>query len=289
MVEYQLNIKLEKKLTKKANVMSPKNSIAIEGNGNITIQDVTNGNITINTNNPDEVLKQLKQLNEAQIDSLLQIVDNQKERLSELFKTLLNGIAKEKNVVMGNITDVKGNVDIGDKVIYNYYYTAETKLPKELTLNIPKTYPDDIVGREEDLQSLRDLLCNDKKVVVVNGLGGIGKTTLVQVYVSKYYDDYEHIAWVTQNSESIANDFINTEGLIKNLGVETANSEPGQIFNEIVRKLKSIQDKPNLLIIDNAEQSLKKYLDILPGQPQWHLLVTSREEITGFHLKPLGF
>ena len=106
------------------------NSIAIEGNGNITIQDVTNGNITINSNNPDEVLKQLKQLNEAQIDSLLQIVDNQKEHLSELFKTLLNGIAKEKDVVIGNITDVKGNVDIGDKVIYNYYYTAETKLSK---------------------------------------------------------------------------------------------------------------------------------------------------------------
>jgi len=191
----------------------------------------------------------------------------------------------EKNVVRGKISNVQ-NVDIGDKHYHNY---AETKLSKELTLNIPKTHPDDIVGREEDLQSLRDLLCNDKRVVVVNGLGGIGKTTLVQVYVSKYYDDYEHIAWVTQNSESIANDFINTEGLIKNLGVETTNSEPGQIFNEIIRKLKTIQDKPNLLIIDNAEQSLKEHRNGLPGKPQWHLLVTSREEITGFHLKPLDF
>jgi ATP/maltotriose-dependent transcriptional regulator MalT len=103
---------------------------------------------------------------------------------------------KQKNIAR-DISNVH-SVRIGDETHHHY---AETKLSKELTLNIPKTHPDDIIGREDDLQSLRDLLCNDKRVVVVNGLGGIGKTTLVQVYVSKYYDDYEHIAWVTQNSD----------------------------------------------------------------------------------------
>lgn len=40
--------------------MQPKNSIAIEDNGNITIQDVTNGSINIQANNPEEIVKEIK-------------------------------------------------------------------------------------------------------------------------------------------------------------------------------------------------------------------------------------
>jgi hypothetical protein len=127
-------------------------------------------------------------------------------------------------------------------------------------------------------------------VVLVNGLGGIGKTTLVQVYISKYYDVYEHIAWITQSSENIINDFIIADGLITNLKVETVNKDTEQLFKEIIGNLKAVEEKPNLLIIDNAEQSLKHYKDILPGgHRNWHLLITSREQITGFYPKPLSF
>ena len=34
---------------------------------------------------------------------------------------------------------------------------------------------------------------------------------------------------------------------------------------------------------------MKQYKDVLPAQPHWHLLVTSREEITNFHKQPIGF
>lgn len=71
--------------------MQPQNSIAIEDNGNITIQDVTNGSINIQANNPEEIVKELKLLNESQIDSLLQVAEKQKEQFSKLFKTLLKG------------------------------------------------------------------------------------------------------------------------------------------------------------------------------------------------------
>ena len=267
--------------------MQPKNSISVDGNGNINIQDVTNGNITIHANNEEEMLSELGLLNKIQIDSLLQVIDNQTNQLSDIFKTHLKGIASEKNVTKGSISNVK-SIKIGDEKHY-HYYTSESKLPKELTLSIPKVHPNDIVGREKDLKELHNLLNNDKRVVVVNGLGGIGKTTLAQVYVSKYYDEYEHIVWITQSSESISTDFINETGLIKNLSVEIAGLEPEQIFEEIVIKLKGIEEKPNLIIIDNGEQSLSKFRDLLPSQPSWHLLITSREEITGFYSKALGF
>jgi len=263
------------------------NSIVIEGNGNVTIQDVNNSPITINTNNTDEVLAKLNKLDQVIIDSLLQVVEKQDERVSTLFKTLLNGIAKEKNVVKGSISNVQ-SVKVGDETHYHYHY-AEARLPKELTLTIPRIHPEDIIGREKDIKELHELLSTGKRTIVVNGLGGIGKTTLVQVYLSKYYDEYAHIAWITQNSDSIANDFVNDGGLIRNLSIETGNLEPEKLFEEISRKLKGIADKPNLLIIDNGELALSNYSNKLPGQPNWHLLVTSREEISGFHLLPLDF
>src|SRR5690606_1248783 len=127
------------------------------------------------------------------------------------------------------------NLKIGDE--YHTYF-FEKKLSKELSLNLPKIHPDDIVGREDDLKKLYDFLSHEKRMVVVNGLGGIGKTTLAQGYVSKFYEEYKHIVWITQNSENITNDFLNESGLIKNLSVEIGNKQPVQVFYEIIIKLK---------------------------------------------------
>ncbi|WP_247232340.1 tetratricopeptide repeat protein [Telluribacter sp. SYSU D00476] len=233
------------------------NAVAINGDGNITLQGNDNSTITLNINDP-QLTHKLEALDAAQMASLLQI----KEQLADGFKAILDKVAQEK---------------------------GDTTPPKELTLTIPKIDSRDIVGREKELEDLHVLLSQERRIVVVNGMGGIGKTTLAQVYVSKYYDHYKHIAWVTQSSESIETDFINDSGLIKNLSVSTANLEPKELFEDIIRRLKAIHDRPNLLIIDNGEQSLRKYLKILPSQPHWHLLATSREEIEGFYLMPLDF
>ncbi|HVW58535.1 MAG TPA: hypothetical protein VHC48_00820, partial [Puia sp.] len=52
------------------------------------------------------------------------------------------------------------------------YPPGKAHSPKELTLYMPRTHPDDIIGRETDLSRLYDLLRVEKRVVVVNGLGG---------------------------------------------------------------------------------------------------------------------
>src|SRR5207245_853114 len=105
------------------------NSINIDANGKIVIQDKQNGNLVIDPNNTNDVYTQLKHLNNTQIDSLLQVAA-QGGQLSDLFKTLLNGVANEKNIVKGNISKVD-TVNIGD---HYHYYPIEKKLPKELTL-----------------------------------------------------------------------------------------------------------------------------------------------------------
>lgn len=206
----------------------------------------------------------------------------------------------KKNVIEGNLTHVR-SVIIGDRTIIHQSVvmplpstvmpmpSAVMPLPRELTVSIPRIHPDELIGREDDLLGLHDLLHTQKRAVVVNGLGGIGKTTLAQAYLSRYYDEYHHIIWITQGSEELSGDFIDADGLIRNLAVETGGLTASQLFDEIMRKLKAIGPSPNLLIVDNANQSIKKYLDRLPGQPHWHLLVTSRETIGGLHLFPIGF
>jgi signal recognition particle GTPase len=99
---------------------------------------------------------------------------------------------------MANSINVEGDnnlifQNIKDSTI-TVHQNSIAKTSKELTLRIPKIHLTEVIGREDELEDLHKLLFDNKHVVVVNGLGGIGKTTLAQAYMSLYYDDYQHIA-----------------------------------------------------------------------------------------------
>jgi tetratricopeptide (TPR) repeat protein len=151
-------------------------------------------------------------------------------------------------------------------------------LPRELTTYIPRiNAAQDVIGREDILVKLHLTLFSNRKVVVVNGIGGIGKTALAQAYLNMYYDNYHHIAWITQTTEDIAQSFLADEGLQRNLAINPEGLTLEQIFTSILHQLKALaHTKPNLLIIDNTTSSLTKFAQLLPGYPTWHILTTSR-------------
>src|SRR5579862_3171289 len=104
-------------------------------------------------------------------------------------------MTQQKNIA-GNLTNV-GLAAIGDHAnIHYHHHDGGGSLPKHLTLSLPRIDPDEIVGREEELVQLHENLHTGKKVVVVNGVGGIGKTTLARAYVTRYYEEYKHVAWI---------------------------------------------------------------------------------------------
>jgi len=165
-----------------------------------------------------------------------------------------------------------------------------TFFPKELTLNIPRIDPANVIGRDEELLEVHQLLFStNNQVVVVNGMGGIGKTTLAQAYISKYLEEYAHVAWITQLTGDIIGDISSTIGLSESLQVSTEEKNAERLFQEIMRRMISMPDGPNLLILDNVEEKLAKWKNYLPGKPQWHLLATSRQHIEGFYIKELDF
>jgi len=161
--------------------------------------------------------------------------------------------------------------------------------PKELTLNFPKLRLDQVIGRSEDIEDLRKRLFDNKQVVLVNGMGGIGKTTVAEVYVTQNFGYYKHIAWVSLLTDDFSNDLINSRGLLANLNIDKQDKSLDQLFEELLLALKNIPEGPCLMVIDNASSNLSKFYKLLPGQPKWHILVTSRERIAPFDVKELGF
>ena len=149
--------------------------------------------------------------------------------------------------------------------------------------------PQDLIGRSKELAQLTALLAENGQVVLVNGMGGIGKTSLAAAYVAQEYENYQHIAWISNNSADIADDILQSRDLLQSLDLNTLTGDRDVILGAVLHKLRSIDERPKLFVIDNAAAEIEQRLPQLPSQPNWHVLITSREEIAGTHSMPLGF
>jgi len=69
---------------------------------------------------------------------------------------------------------------------------------KHLTQH-PPAPPHSFLGREEELTEIHELLNQESRLLLVNGIGGIGKTTIAQAYCEQHRDQFRHIAWLTCN------------------------------------------------------------------------------------------
>ncbi len=204
----------------------------------------------------------------------------------ETFKTIFRRTTRESKNPKDLYTDNK--LDAILKQLKEMTGQSGTP-PKELTARIPKTSEDNIVGRKNELDKLYKRLAENQQVVLLNGLGGIGKTTLAQVYINRYWDNYQHIAWIDKTLEDPKSDIVNARGLEKALGIKGTGRDLEDRFDDIIMALKKIESQPNLLVIDNADATLAGIRDYLPGQSHWHILVTSREKIEKFDVVELDF
>ena len=260
-------------------IFGNKNDVKIDGAGNIVVQNSNNSTITINAHDPD-VLEKLQQLNNEQIAVIQQIVKEQSDKFTELFKNLIQGTGIQKNLVQGNINAT--SVRIGDEI--HYHYDAAGKLPKELSGNIPFVEQDSLIGRIAEVKALHEMLWDGRQMVVIHGMEGIGKSTLAQYYMHNFWDHYKHIVWVQQVSDDIIPDFARDQALLNNLSISSELEKPAEIFSEIMRKLKTFDEGPCLLIIDNAGITMETHRNNLPKQPLWHVLITSQLHLNGFSL-----
>ena len=211
--------------------------------------------------------------------------------IESLVKEIISVSGDDNIIIKGingaQITINKNTMNLTSEFIREMLDTLR-KLPYELT-PFTRIDPDDVIGRQSDLLKLRNLLIQSRKVVVVNGMGGIGKTTLAQAYISHYGKEYQHIAWLSQSLEGYPEKSFMDQNLWQNLGLDFMRADPNDRLRVILNKLRTVPDSPNLLVIDNVNESITNLHAHLPGHPQWHVLVTSREKIEPFKVYSLGF
>lgn len=206
-------------------------------------------------------------------------------------------LSNSKNIIYQSSLYAEGNIHIGD--IYNINGQSR-EIPFRLNTS-PFVDLSDVIGRDNDLANTNKLLNTSDKVTLVNGLGGIGKTTLAKYFIANYRENYNYVAWINSTSnikEAFLNNIELLDSLAIRLEIEALNKGIDWIdnaFSLIINRMRQLggsqSEKKNLLIIDNAGEDIEhsQTLDQIAMRPNWKVLVTSREKLIGFTEYELGF
>jgi len=152
-------------------------------------------------------------------------------------------------------------------------------VPRRLTNFIPESDAG-IIGREAELADTHHRLHSGKPAVLVNGIGGMGKTTIAAKYIVRYFHDYRHFAWLTVQG-SLTETFYNNAALLDALHLRDEVRElveakqTGAAFELVFKKLNDLEK--TLVVVDNANDladlvEMKKHFD----RAHCHFLLTSR-------------
>ena len=192
-------------------------------------------------------------------------------------------IQHSKNVVSGSTINAR-DVHIGD----THIHYGDKKIPRHLGSLVSK--PGLLLGREDDLHNIHQQLQSGQHFLfLVNGMGGMGKTTLAAEYYCRYLPQYTHLAWVFAET-GITEALLTLNNKLKvDFPPAMPNSERVMLLMDALRELEG----PALLVIDNANDlnELKKHDKILRACPNFRVLLTSRitefEQASTYPISPL--
>ncbi len=164
--------------------------------------------------------------------------------------------------------------DINDSVIIVNQHSGE---PVQFAQNL-NAENIDIVPKEyktrEELHQISQQFEMGKHLVLLNGEGGIGKTTLAAKYIQEYKHNYKHYVWINAQFNILEEMLklyyilnIQQEDISEELQIPTLC----RILNTLTNKNKC------LLVLDNAndEEQLRSFKKHFGGL-EWDILITSR-------------
>jgi tetratricopeptide (TPR) repeat protein len=230
------------------------NNSHISGAQNIVIQGVSDSTITVSVNGEtQEIRKDI-----AELKALL--AKNQTTSFQ----------SGEKIYNIGEINEANFGTIVHQ---HHYHFYGEKKIKR--FLSAPPFNPPVFIGRDDELQTVHDKLFNGQNfLMLVNGQGGIGKTSFAAKYWERYQAEYSHLAFLyVENGISNALLTLANE-LAVQFPAEMPNDERLQV---LVRHIANLQ-KPCLLILDNAnsETDLNENILTLRQCANFHILLTSR-------------
>jgi tetratricopeptide (TPR) repeat protein len=144
----------------------------------------------------------------------------------------------------------------------------------------------ELIGRQEELKWLSRQLQESNRVLLVNGLGGIGKTEVCKRFFLDHYREFAFAGWidyVTSIKESLVNAFGFQPDLVKMNEADTLDER----YHKILVYLNSL-DSNSLLVFDNIEDPGDPDLDALTRLP-FKVIANSRSVLPGFLAYTLDF
>ncbi|MEA3451726.1 MAG: tetratricopeptide repeat protein, partial [Bacteroidota bacterium] len=214
---------------------------------------------------PQEIYKTIKTLFDKLEESLILKVLN-KLNIKGDKNTVLQNVNAGGNITINQFADLKNE-------LFKGYKNADTHH------NFPHA-PETFFGRTKKLKQLHKKITENNTLLLVNGVAGIGKTTIAQKYVNmpEYATKYNKVFWFTVIS-NIKDDYIREIQEALKLNPENfQNKTKEESLNKIKNSLDN-QTGNNLLVIDNANKSkeLTEIKHFLPAR-NWKTLITSRAE-----------
>ncbi len=220
------------------------------------------------------------------------------------FKKGFSPTSPQENKIYNQVLEFRENIEKENKTFFKDYkiidqfknhintdlclYLKEnyslSVLPSSKFLTAPPTKNVELLGREVELEDMAQWLERSHLVLLVNGLGGIGKTELCKCYFWDNANNYDYLAWVDVVG-SIRDSFVNAFK-VEAVGC-CAEDTVDERFDKITVVLEGL-DTRCLLVVDNIENENDADLERLRALPV-KVIANSRLNIAGFRTHTLDF
>ena len=149
------------------------------------------------------------------------------------------------------------------------------------------------IGRNNELEQMKTILLSnpdssDRKVLVLGGMGGIGKTQMAIRYPKRHHTSYSSVFWVNATSESAL------KTSLRRLAPQILTSETvdqlddDQLWAQISLWLSKLENSRWLLIFDNYDDPNQYQIEqYYPFVAHGSIIITTRQpdRVNGYQIK----
>ena len=165
------------------------------------------------------------------------------------------------------------NINNHDGGVINIHH-LEHKVPSQLTSKLGKST---IIGRGKELKEIDHLLKNNDSLLIINGIGGVGKSTIASYYLHSQKENYDYYGF-----------FEGLESFIVELRprLNLKSEKLDELFLEALAKLSTLEGN-KLLVLDDVKESEEnqEVIDKILGlrDSGYKILITSRQKINSLN------